>query len=195
MQADWGQAWVAVGTLLIAAAQGQPLRQNPEPNCAGQPVGGACWIELDSRPECYVWRRSLKQDESVTWTGSCTGGRADGRGVLKWAWKGTPFRVVEVEGKGLLRSGRMEGRWIERFSRGTVWEGLYLEGKRHGHWVERYVGGAVHEGPYLEGKKHGRWVFKGPDPDSPTWTQIWTEGSPSPATPATSPDDADGADF
>ena len=195
MQADRGQAWVGVGALLIAAAQGQPLRQKPETNCVGQPVGAACWMELDSRPECYVWRQSLKQDESMTWTGSCTDGRADGRGVLKWAWKGTPFRVVEVEGTGLLRSGRMEGRWIERFSRGTVWEGLYLEGKRHGHWVERYVGGAVHEGPYLEGKKHGRWVFNGPEPDSPTWTQIWTEGSPSPTAPATSPDDVGGAGF
>ena len=120
MQADWGQAWVAVGALLVAAAQGQPLRQKPEPNCVGQPVGGACWMELDSHPECYVWRQGLKQGESVTWTRSCTDGRADGRCALKWAWKRTPFRVIEVEGTGMLRSGRMEGRWIERLSRGTV---------------------------------------------------------------------------
>ena len=156
MQTDWGQAWVAVGAVLVAAAQGQPLRQKPEPICAGQPVGGACWMKLDSRPKCYVWRQSLKRDESVTWTGSCADGRADGLGVLKWSWKGTAFRVVAVEGTGILRNGRMEGRWIERFVRGTVWEGLYLEGKRHGRlvscfpgegtWIEIWVDGTVVDG-------------------------------------------------
>lgn len=191
MQADSGHAWLAVGALLVTAAQGQPLSQEPEPNCAGQPVGGACWMELGSRPECYVWRQSLKQDESVTWTDSCTDGRADGRGVLKWAWKGTPLRVFEVEGTGMLRSGRMEGHWIERFSRGTVWEGLYLEGKRHGHWAERYVSGAVNEGPYVEGKKHGRWVSNGPDPDSPTWIHVWIDGTLTSGFPS----DGGGADF
>ena len=175
MQTDWGQAWVAGGALLVAAAQGQPLRQKPEPICAGQPVGGACWMKLDSRPKCYVWRQSLKRDESVTWTGSCADGRADGLGVLKLSWKGTAFRVVAVEGTGILRNGRMEGRWIERFVRGTVWEGLYLEGKRHGRWVERHPSGTVHEGPYVEGKRHGRWVscFSGEG----AWIEIWGDGT------------------
>ena len=84
------------------------------------------WSVLDETrqpPKCYVWRQSLKRDESVTWTGSCADGRADGLGVLKLSWKGTAFRVVAVEGTGILRSGRMEGRWIERFVRGTVWKG------------------------------------------------------------------------
>ena len=154
MQTDWGQAWVAVGALLVAAAQGQPLRQKPEPICAGQ---------------------RLKRDESVTWTGSCADGRADGLGVLKLSWKGTAFRVVAVEGTGILCNGRMEGRWIERFVRGTVWEGLYLEGKRHGRWVERHPSGTVHEGPYVEGKRHGRWVscFSGEG----AWIEIWGDGT------------------
>lgn len=177
MTGDRGQAWVAVGALLVAVAQGQPVRQKPKPICEGQPVGGACWMKLDSHPECYVWEQSLKQDESLTWTGSCTAGRADGLGVLKLAWRGTPFRVVEVEGAGLLRSGKMDGPWTERFVGGGTWKGLYLDGKRHGHWVERYVGGAVHEGPYMDGKRHGRWVVNGPDPDSPTSIQIWTDGT------------------
>ena len=191
MRVDSVHAWLAVYTLLVAAAQGHPVRQEPEPNCAGQPVGGACWMELDSRPECYVWRQSLRQGESVTWTGSSADGRADGRGVLKWTWKGTPFRAIEVEGGGMLRSGRMEGRWIERFSRGTAWEGLYLEGKRQGRWVERYVDGTVSEGPYVDGKKHGRWVSNGPDPDSPTWIHIWTDGTLTSGFPS----DGGGADF
>ena len=67
-------------------------------------------------------------------------------------WKSTEFRTNEVDGWGLLRGGKPESRWIERFARGTVWEGMYVAGVRHGNWVERYPGGAVYEGPYVDGK-------------------------------------------
>lgn len=177
MRADRLGSWAAAGVLTVVAAQGQPLQQVPESACAGQLRGASCWMELASPHGCYVWRRSLKRGESVTWTGSCPDGRADGTGTLRWVWKSTESRTNEVEGGGLLRGGKPEGRWIERFARGIVWEGMYVAGVRHGNWVERYPGGAVHEGPYVDGKRHGRWIERGPDPDAPSRTQIWGHGS------------------
>ena len=128
--------------------------------CTGQPEGTACWMELANQPECYVWNGSLDKDETVTWTGECAGGLAQGPGTLIWIWdsgQGTQ------EDTGRLQAGKRQGDWVRRNADGNVEEGPYVDGERHGDWVVRYENGNVEEGPYVVGKRRGQWVTRSPE--------------------------------
>ena len=133
---------------------------DPQQTCTGKSKGAECWMEVVGQPGCYVWNRSLEPDATVTWTGACSGGRAQGEGTLKWV---SEDGEKSAELTGSLTDGRMHGQWVERFWSGIVAEGPYVDGKEHGQWVLRFASGSVWEGPYVEGKKHGHWVGRGAD--------------------------------
>ena len=123
--------------------------------CTGQPKGAGCWLVLSNQPECYVWDDDPQPDTTVTWTGECAGGLAQGTGTLTWVWdSGTKAQ----EATGLLQNGKRHSTWVVRDVYGTVEEGPYVEGKRHGTWVETRRNRKrtyVEEGSYVNGKKHG----------------------------------------
>ena len=126
--------------------------------CAGQPKGTSCWMEVTGQVGCYVWNNSLAPDATVTWTGGCAGGRAQGEGTLRWVWDGGK---ETSESTGNLKDGkRHDGQWVFRDQDGNVQEGPYVDGKRHGQWVERLAGGGGAEGPWVDGKRHGQWVVR-----------------------------------
>ena len=138
-------------------------RRDPVPivpeqdRCDGKPKGSECWMELANQPGCYIWNPNLQPDESVVWTGECSEGLAQGTGTFKWVWDGGK---ESHESTGPLAAGKPHGRWVVRFSDGTVSEGPFVEGKLHGRWVVRSADETVEEGPYVEGKRHGHWVFR-----------------------------------
>ena len=126
--------------------------------CARQPKSTSCWKELTDQPGCYVWVDYLILNQTVTWTGVCSGGRAQGEGTLKWVWEDGE---KTLESTGSLTKGKRHGEWVVRLADGAVHEGPYVEGKRHGQWVFRDAAGGVNKGPYVEGKMHGQWVRRG----------------------------------
>ena len=144
----------AAGTGTEPAA-GQPSRTGPEPACAGQPEGAACWMELANDPGCHVWNGSLGEGATAKWSGACEGGLAQGTGTLAWKWDSG-----EYEETGLLRDGQRQGNWVVRYADGDVREGPYADGQKQGRWVERYASGNVGEGPYADGQRQGNWVVR-----------------------------------
>ena len=135
-----------------------PLRPGPQPACKGQAEGVECWKELASHPGCHVWDNHYYEDQTATWTDGCSDGLAEGSGTLQWV-RGDE----ENESTGVLRIGKREGHWVERYASGTVQEGPYVDGKQHGRWVVRFANGTVSEGPVSHGKPNGRWVIRGAD--------------------------------
>ena len=194
-----GEAMEAVNTYLVEAGrEGKFYREALEllddaeqdqdwietrQTCAGQSKGTSCWMEVTGHPDCYVWNPNLQPDETVTWTGGCAGGRAQGEGTLRWVWhdgKETSESTGDLKdgkqhGRWVIRDqdgniqegpfvdGEQQGQWVLRFAEGDVEEGPYVDGKRQGQWVVRLVDGNVAKGPYVDGKAHGRWVIHGPD--------------------------------
>ena len=133
----------------------------PEPRCAGQPAGTSCWMEISGRTGCFVWNPNLRLGASVTWTGECAGGLAQGTGTVTWAWDGN-----EQVATGRLQGGNLNGHWNIRFESGSVQQGPFVDGERHGHWVIRLPSGNVEEGSFMDGERHGDWIFRGADGDA-----------------------------
>jgi len=149
--------------------------------CRGAAAGTACWMELANQPGCYLWNPSLVLGATATWSSRCSGGFAQGLGVIKWAYDGGE-QVLE----GSLVDGNRHGRWVEQYESGAVGEGPYVndeangdwvirypdgresrgpyvDDNRHGRWFEQYASGTVGEGPYVNGERNGQWVIRGPD--------------------------------
>ena len=148
---------------LGAAAPGADpaSRVRPDETCAGQAAGVACWMEISQRPGCYVWNPFPQPGETVTWTGACAGGKAQGTGTLTWVYDGG----VETGTGGRLVDGKFNGHWVMRNEDGSVSEGPYVDDERNGYWVTRLANGAVEEGPYVNGVRHGRWIWRSADGD------------------------------
>jgi hypothetical protein len=53
-----------------------------------------------------------------------------------------------------------EGRGIERYANGDVYEGEYKAGKKEGRGIYRYASSDVYEGEFKAGKKEGRGIFR-----------------------------------
>ena len=161
---------------------GQILKEdaNAKRTCSGKAKNSACWMELADHPRCSVWNPRLQPGETVTWSGHCSGKRAQGRGTLRWVWDGgkkiaksTGFlKDGQMHGNWVLHSpgghveegrfvhGRKHGKWVFRIPNGNVLEGPMVDGQMHGKWVVRFPSGTVSEGTYLDGKRHGQWVLR-----------------------------------
>ncbi len=131
-------------------------RLGPGETCAGQAAGVACWMEISQRPGCYVWNPIPQPGETVTWTGACAGGKAQGTGTLTFAHDGD----VQTHTGGPLVDGEFNGYWVMRFASGQVEEGPFVDDERNGHWVIRFASGDVQEGSYVDGERNGHWVTR-----------------------------------
>ncbi len=173
----------ALALLIKIEEELEELKVPPENICGEKSVGSSCWMALTNQPDCYVWNAHLMnheardreppKDETVTWSGECSGSFAQGAGTLFWYIPQGIYVPIGIEAKGHLQRGKQYGHWIESRSRRSspedsgraagVKEGSYIHGKRHGNWVERYPEGyipAEEKGPYVDGKRHGNWVVR-----------------------------------
>lgn len=118
------------------------------------------WLEAQSTCEVrnlYAgkqWRRA--KTTTVTWTGPCVDGRADGRGVLEWFRDGV--RTVHYEGD--MSRGRMTGQG-KLTERGIVHRGLFESGEFKDGTAD-YPDGRRYEGKWYKGG-WTKGVLTGPD--------------------------------
>ena len=128
------------------------------PKCKGMPEGSSCWLEIADKTGCFAFTNYYIPNYTVSWSGSCEGDTAVGRGVLRRSDLKNPDYSREDSGE--LLQGKQHGHWVEGWKAGFVLEGPYVDGKRHGRWVIKLANGDVYEGPYVDGKQHGHWVFR-----------------------------------
>lgn len=166
----------ALALLIKIEEELEELKVPPENICGEKSVGSSCWMALTNQPDCYVWNAHLMnheardreppKDETVTWSGECSGSFAQGAGKLLWNYSYNRYDDYWLQGKeestGSLQNGRRYGKWVGSYPYGK-WEGSYMHGRRHGHWFFHYgepYSPAEEEGPYVDGKRHGHWVTR-----------------------------------
>lgn len=142
------------------------------------------WAENDvtwiaDKNGCKVANPFPQADETITWTGKCKNGLADGEGVLEWFIKGKSADRYEgsmklgwAEGKGTLtrtEGGRYTGEWKRslqdgdgRFDApdGSSYAGQWKQGKPHGAGRYRTPDGRVITGEWLDGEFQGDEEFE-----------------------------------
>ena len=131
---------------------------SPDRTCAGKPVGSSCWMALANLPECYFWNPDFRKDETMTWSGACSDGLAEGEGTLivTHVYNDTEYTTEEI---GHFQNGRKHGQWVVRLSEGRVKKENYMNGILHGrYFFEWPKEGVMEEGSYANGKKHGQWI-------------------------------------
>ena len=129
------------------------------PKCAelpGQYLGenhAECWAEIENRPGCFLWRPHYHSDQTIRWTGGCTGGVAEGHGQYSVS---PGSNHASYEGAGTLINSKASGHWTGEWADGTRYEGEYRDGKRHGRGTYTWPDGDRYEGQWRDGKRHGR---------------------------------------
>ena len=127
---------------------------------------GGRWRQIENRAEpCEVWSEFPKENETVTWSGPCVDGKAEGQGeevwryLIFWEWEERTF-------SGGMKGGKRHGHGVAAWPYGERYEGEFWNGKYHGRGVLLLADGAKYEGEFWSGEFHGRGVLLLADGDS-----------------------------
>jgi hypothetical protein len=144
-------AMVRLASILVLTGAGTAYAQ-------GAP--GSDWI-ADPRTRCRIWNAEPQPNESITWSGACRDGYAQGAGTLQWLENQRPTERFE----GDMTRGRPNGRGVYIWPDGSRYEGDFRDGYRTGRGVQTWTDGARYDGEYRNGNMSGRGVY------------IWRDGA------------------
>ncbi len=108
---------------------------------------------------CKVANPMPQPNESISWTGPCMEGFADGDGVLTFSVDGTPNSRYE----GTLRRGWADGRGKLELPDGGRYEGEWKQSAENGMGRRDWADGSSYDGQWRNGKPHGAGQFCLPD--------------------------------
>ena len=92
-----------------------------------QEKADAGWIEA-AATGCRIWNAQPAPLESVTWSGGCVDGKAEGPGVLQWYVAGAPDDRYEGE----MHGGRLHGHLAVSYANGDRFEGEWRRDRPNG---------------------------------------------------------------
>jgi hypothetical protein len=148
------------------------------------------WI-ADAKTGCKVWNPQHRPD-TVTWSGECNNGKANGKGTLK-RYEGEKiiltFEGVIKDGKaegegrviyqlgeynGEFVGGQMHGNGKFVWKEGTEYNGEFKGNMPNGNGTMLYKSGDKYSGGWSEGKEHGKgtYTFK----DGTSYEGLWEHG-------------------
>ena len=115
------------------------------------------WI-ADKRG-CKVANPFPRPGETITWSGPCQNGFADGQGVLQWFLDGKADDRYE----GQLKLGWADGKGVLWKSDGSKYDGDWKDSLQHGNGRYEAPDGGWYEGEWKNGKPNGQGQFRRPD--------------------------------
>jgi hypothetical protein len=106
------------------------------------------WL-ADAKTGCQVWDPNPQLDETVTWSGGCSGGHADGAGKVQWL---KDNKLIETD-EGEWRDGRQFGKGVQDWPIGR-YEGQLADGLPNGVGTLTFQK-FRYEGQFRDGKPNG----------------------------------------
>ena len=132
------------------------------------------WQQLENNPSCSVWNANPNPSETVTWSGACVNGKAQGRGAQVWRYsEDGEWRTEKYTGE--MKGGRLHGRGVLVWANRDRYEGDWKDDKAHGRGVMVWADGDRYEGDFKDDKFHGRGVYARADGDK--CEGDWREGT------------------
>jgi len=128
------------------------------------------WL-ADAKSGCQVWDPNPQLDETVTWSGACTNGHADGFGTAQW-FKGS----VRIEtNQGQWRDGRQSGKGAQIWPTGRF-DGEIADGLPNGEGILT-LQKLRYEGQFRDGRPNGIGTLTvGNDTVQGTWKDGCLQG-------------------
>lgn len=163
---DWVSG-VAINGRLIGKARIQRADGSVSEFDYGSAPGGklkqaeklAGWLE-DKRGGCKIWNPRSRFGDSVSWSGACKDGFANGYGEAAWYDKDSPGNVV----RGSVVRGRFKGRVQVRYQSGELYSGaLDAAGNRNGEGTFVRTDGVKYQGGFFADAFHGRGKVSSPN--------------------------------
>jgi hypothetical protein len=106
------------------------------------------WI-ADAKSGCQVWDPNPQLEETVTWSGACANGHADGFGTVQWFKGGVRIETNE----GQWRDGRQSGKGAQIWPSGRF-DGEIADGLPNGAGVLT-LQKLRYEGQFRDGRPNG----------------------------------------
>lgn len=117
---------------------------------------GACAVApaqiIDAGNGCAVHNPNPKPGESISWSGGCRDGFANGPGTIQWFLDGRPNGQFE----GTLVGGRIEGEGVAHYPSGNRYAGTFLGGRPNGPGTLYFADGRRIDAHWLDGKPVNR---------------------------------------
>ncbi len=104
---------------------------------------------------CKLANPSPKPGETVTWSGPCINGFAQGRGIVQWYVDGKAGVTYE----GALARGAASGQGKLTMPDGATYAGGWLDGKQDGSGKYSAPNGTRYEGEWKDGVPNGRGIM------------------------------------
>ncbi|WP_426954908.1 hypothetical protein [Muricoccus radiodurans] len=161
-QGWWAGAPAAAILLLAGTLAAQPAARPEPPPADGLAAPNRPGWTVDARTGCWVWNPSPKPGETVTWSGACPNGPAEGEGEGEWRHVENGVPWVELY-SGNLRDGRLDGRGSVASPDGTGYQGDWRNARPHGRGVALLPRGVRYEGEFRDGNRSGRGIQTWPD--------------------------------
>lgn len=131
------------------------------------------WAEdgyIADKNGCKIANPSPKPKESVTWSGGCKEGYAEGQGVMQWYDDKTRGAMYE----GTLVRGALSGQGKLTLPDGVTYDGGWLDGKQSGTGTLTAIDGGTYRGGWKNGQPDGPGVMRNANGEAVTG--IWKEG-------------------
>lgn len=122
---------------------------------------------LADKSGCQVWDANPRLNETVTWSGNCSNGHADGFGTVQWLQDN---KVIETD-NGEWRDGRQVGEGEQDWPLGR-YQGELADGVPNGKGVltsQKFR----YQGQFRDGKPNGNGSLTGGDQ---TVEGAWKDG-------------------
>ena len=127
---------------------------------------------------CKVWNARPQTGETVTWSGACKNGYAEGPGFVQWLQDGkleSRIESIYIQGKlngkatyisangvrteGDFIDGVLSGKGVTTWPNGDRYEGNFAHGARTGAGVLELAKGGRFEGDFVDGKWTGKGIY------------------------------------
>lgn len=110
---------------------------------------------VDSATGCKVWNANPQPNETVSWSGNCVGGTANGSGILKFYKYRKPSSIFE----GVLKDGKCNGKGTYTWANGDKYVGEFKDDKRTGKGTYTHADGEKYVGEWKDGKRNGKGTY------------------------------------
>ncbi len=132
---------------------------------AAPPARAGDWIA--DKSGCRVWNPNPQLEETVTWSGSCANGHAEGQGIVRWLKSDLP---IETD-VGEWHDGRQASKGTQTWPGGR-YDGELADGEPNGHGVLT-VQKLKYDGEFRNGKPNGPGTLTA---NGETVQGIWKDG-------------------